>query len=120
MSAAFARPILRTILVPLLAALFALAALAAARADGEKLADPARISHLALCLQSAATGGDLPAPDHDCGACSLAGGFGLPVRPAPAPAGIGRIPCQLVAEAPARAPAPVVHLPGSRAPPSVA
>jgi hypothetical protein len=119
MRAALLTPILRTILMPLLAALIALAAIAGARADGEKRADPTRLSHLALCLQSS-EGGDQPAPDHDCGACNLAGTAGLPARAGVLPFAIGRIARVAVERAPRAIPSPIVHLPGSRAPPAVA
>ena len=86
---------------------------------GEKRADPTRLSHLALCLQSA-DGGDTPPPDHDCGACNLAGAGGLPARGSLLPFAIGRIARIAVERTPQAIPSPVVHLPGSRAPPAVA
>jgi hypothetical protein len=83
--------LLRTIAIPLLCAFFALAGIAGARAGAEKLADPARSGHFALCLPSGKTGlpsdkaglptedpGSTLPPDHDCGLCCLALGTALP------------------------------------------
>lgn len=64
------RSFLSEIVIPFLCAIMALWGIAQARAQAGKLGDPAPVAAFMLCTPGNASGGD-PAPDHDCGNCSL-------------------------------------------------
>lgn len=70
--------LLREIIIPLLCAIMALGGIAQARAQGDKIADPAYQTAFMLCNPQSTTGDSEPLPDHDCGDCCLPGPAAAP------------------------------------------
>lgn len=116
----FHRALLREAIVPLLCALMALWGIAQARTQASFVADPAHLTHLALCTTTPSSGTD-DAPEHDCGACCLPGAGGVTGLPQAHPALQPRLLATLLPHGRDTAVHPrAIVLPWSRGPPGLA